>query len=421
MLPNSDSAIAYHIFDPAGGLMESLRGIAWKHVPTPGEAFMVSPPLTGGRVGSSLTSRPAQRCFTFGADAAAYGTLHGAERLVLAAWVQNLFEYDAELFFGFHGHLPPPGSTTPPDEPCCLSSPPAPINGIMLRTRSEDNNISFPLRVLLLNSGEEHEFPVAVPDLDSGHDAQPGVLHLLIVQLDRAGGQWTLKFSADGAPFESGGTVEAPRIPGPVVDSPEMTPDDEGHFGVCLGGGAALDEFAMWSGGRGVRRAHAARLMSLWREMRSPMDAYTEVFGAERHDPHPRDRGRAGTPCRENRPPVVEPPPSLHLDVAVGQPRPAELEFFARDPDGGEVAWAVVSQPSGGRASVHLHPTRADGVVVRYEPQCGSEDGFTLRAESRCGFGEEFAVSVSVSGGEPCPPTTTPPPATTCPGYRGRP
>jgi len=412
MLPNSDSAIAHHVFDPADGLTERLRQTAWKHIPTPSEAFMVSPPLTGGRVGSSLASRPGQPCYTFGADAAPYGTLHGSERLAIAAWVQNAFEFDAEVFFGFFGHLAQ--TTVPPDATCCSLSPPMPTNGIMLRAKSEDNNVTFPLRVHLFNSGGELVFPVPIPDLDSGRDAQPGVLHLILVQADRRGGEWSMKFSVDGGPFESGGTVPGGRIPGPVVDSPEMTPDDEGYFGVCLGGGAAIDEFAMWSGGHGMRRAHAARLRSLWSEFRSPMDDYSSRFGRERHASRPRDRGVLGTPCRENRPPGITPPPALHMDTEIGQPRPAELEFFGTDSDGGDVFWSILGSPTGD-VGVHRHPTRADGIVVRYMPRCGSEDEFVLRAESRCGLGEEHVVTVSIAGGDPCPITTPPPVTTACP------
>ena len=380
MLPHGDSAVAHHTF---GGLTESFRGLEWS-------ALSGSPVFGAGRVGGSVAAAGGAP-LALGSASAEYGTLHGAERFAVAMWIQNAWELDSSVFAGFFG------------------AGGAPVNGVRLLAESVDSGSTYPLWAELVNAGAAHRFPVALPDMDPARGPGPGVPHLIVLQLDRRGGRWSLAFSADGRGFAVSRTL-APRLRGPDVDLPSQTADDESHFGIALSGSAAVDEMAFWLAGDGLRRAHAAGLMDLWVLLRSPMSAWTDRYGEDQHDPPPKSRGRLGTPCQVNRPPVVSAPSGLLMCVEAGsQPRENELEFLASDPDGGAVSWSVASPASFGVVSLRAHPRDADGVVAMYVPGGRVEDAFVLRAESRCGLCEDVAVTVDIVGGAPCPTTTVPP------------
>ena len=380
MLLHAGSAVAHHTF---GGLVESLRGLEWS-------VLSGSPAFGAGRVGGSVRAAPPGP-LAIGSASPEYGTLHGAERFAVAMWVQDAWEVGASVFAGF------------------LGAGGAPANGVRLLAESPDGGNTYPLWAELVVAGAAYRFPAAVPDMDPARAPGPGVPHLVALQLDRRGGRWSLAFSADGRGFSSE-WVAAPRLRGPDVDLPSQTPGDESNFGIALSGPAAVDEMAFWRAGDGLRRAHAAGLMDLWVRFRSPMSAWTDRFGEDRHAPPPKSRGRAGAPCRVNTRPTVTAPSGLRMSVEAGsQPRENELEFLAHDPDGGAVSWSVASPASFGVVSLHAHPRSADGVVARYGPgACGTEDAFVLRAESRCGLGEDVAVTVGIAGGDPCPTTTRP-------------
>jgi hypothetical protein len=304
-------------------------------------------------------------------------------------WVMDAWEPGASVFAGF------------------LGAGGAPVDGVRLLAESPDGGSTFPLWAELVNAGAAYRFPVALPDMDPARGPGPGVPHLVVLQLDRRGGVWTLEHSMDGGGFASS-SVSAPRLRGPDVDLQSQTPGDESYFGVALSGPAALDEMVFWRAGDGLRRIHAARLMDLWTRFRSPMSAYTDRFGEDRHVPPRRSRGRLGTPCAVNRAPAVSSPSELLISVEAGsRPRENELELLALDPDGDRVSWSVASPASHGEVSLHPDPRGADGVVARYAPGggCGTRDYFVLRAASRCGEGEDVSVAVDVQ----CQ-TTTPPP-----------
>jgi hypothetical protein len=374
MLLHADSAVAHHTF---AGLVESLRGLEWS-------VLSGSPAFGAGRVGGSV--RAASGALAVGSASPEYGTLHGAERFAVAVWMQDAWEVGASAFVGFLG----PGA--------------APANGVRLLAESSDSGSTYPLWAELVAAGVAYRFPAALPDMDPYRGPGPGVPHILVLQLDRRGPRWSLASSLDGGPFAAQG-VSAPRLRGPDVDLPLQTADDESHFGLALSGHATVDEIAFWRAGDGLRRFHAVGLMDLWVRFRSPMSAWTDRFGEDRHAPPPKSRGRAGAPCRVNARPTVTAPSGLHMDVEAGsQPRENEMEFLANDPDGGAVSWFIASPASFGVVSLHAHPRSADAVVARYDPgACGTEDAFVLRAESRCGLGEDVAVTVSIAHGAMCP------------------
>jgi len=368
MLPNSPYAIAYHRFD---GLSEEIRGVEWS-------VLAGAASLGVGRVGGSLIPNPIALA---GAPALPYGTLHGSEAITVSLWVQGMSEADASVFLGF------------------LGADNIPSNGIRIIAEPTEDGVFFPMWVEFLNAGVVHRFPVSLPDLDSGSNPNPGVLHLLVVQVrrDPAGG-WRMGFATDGGEMTDGGTVDAPRILGPDIDLPNQTLDDETVFGALISG-AAIDEFAIWSDGPPMRTAHSSRMYSLWSKFRSPMESYTDRFGDDRHEPHRFQRGKLGTPCRVNLPPSINGPESMIVESGTFA-KQNEIEFFATDPNGGVVRWSVVSEGSFGIVKIHRHPVRKDAVLVRYGLTVTAppaiDDDFVIRAESRCGLFDEAQVRVTI-------------------------
>jgi len=272
MLPNSPYAIAYHRFD---GLSEELRGVEWT-------VLAGSASIGVGRVGGSLVPDMAA---LVGAPSALYGSLHGSEAMAVSLWAQSMFEASASVFLGF------------------LDADNNPSNGIRIVSESTDDGVFFPLWVEMLNSRTAYRFPVPVPDMDSKSNPNPGVPHMLVMQVRRnPEGGWRMGFATDGAGISDGGTVAAPRLQGPDIDLPSQVPDDESTFGV-LTTGSVIDEFAFWSDGPPVRRSNSKKMYSLWSEFRSEMDSYTDRFGDDHHGPLRRRRSAAGTPC------LVDPPP----------------------------------------------------------------------------------------------------------------
>ena len=326
MLLHSDKAVAYHRFGGPSDLTESLRGLEWS-------VLAGSADFGDGRVEKTLFSPGAG--VAVGRGASDYGTFHGVSRLRLAAWVSHLSEGGASLFMGFMG----PAATW--------------ANGIRLSAYAA--GALFPLRVELVNSAVTYAFPASVPDIDGG---SPPVPHLLVVDVERQGDEWSMRFSVDGGVVVDGGALQAPRIPGPPTDAPpETVPDDEVKFGLWLVGGAVADEVALWADAPRFRRAQAARTHALWMEFREPLDAYTDRFGVETHDPAPRDRRGWGDPCRVNRPPEIDGGPWQTLYAAAGsllaeneitalQTRMTELlesgKFPHPDPTRRQVPWPMV-------------------------------------------------------------------------------
>ena len=365
MLPNSPYAIAYHRFD---GLLEEIRGVEWSILA--GDAS-----IGAGRVGGSLVPDPV---VLVGAPSVSYGTLHGSGVLSVAAWIQGTSERDSNVFFGF------------------LDADRNPSNGIRIVAEPTTDEVFFPMWVELLNSSIAYRFPVQIPDLDPESNPNPGVPHLVVVQVgqDPAGG-WRMRFATDGGGMLDGGTVDAPRIPGLDIDLPGQIPDDESTFGV-LTTGVALDEFAFWSDAPSMRRIHSTGMHSLWSEFRSPMDSYTDRFGEDRHDPLQHQRGRLGTPCRVNLPPSIDGPDSMLVESGT-LAKQNEIELSATDPNGGSVRWSVASGGSSGIVEIHRHPSRRDAILVRYAPAApATADDFVIRAESRCGLFDEAQVRVMI-------------------------
>jgi len=379
MLPNSQYAIAYHRF---AGLSEEIRGIEWS-------VLAGAATLGIGRVGGSLIPEPIA---LVAAPSLSYGTLHGSESITVSLWSQGMSEADASVFLGF------------------LDTDNNPSNGIRIIAEPTEDGVFFPMWVEFLNARTAYRFPVPVPDMDSESDPNPGVPHLLLLQVRRnpAGG-WRMGFAADGAGMMDGGTVDAPRILGPDIDLLNQTPDDEAVFGI-LTSGAAIDEFAFWSDGPPMRRVHSSRMYSLWFEFRSAMESYTDRFGDDLHDPPRFQRGRLGSPCRANLPPSINGPESMLVESGTFA-KQNEIELSAADPNGGEVRWSVASGGSFGTVEIHQHPKRKDAILVRYAPPTAVpattapasttapapiDDDFVIRAESRCGLFDEAQVRVTI-------------------------
>lgn len=278
MLLHHDEAAAYHRFD--SGLTELVEGLAWSQLE--GETS-----FTGGRIGRALSAGVSGS--KVGHPAAPYGTLHGAERIAVSFWIQNLFTDGGEAFIGF---LDGGGSLS---------------NGMRFVAESADNGVSFPVWIELANSGSFHRFPVALQDLDVRRASGDPWMHFIVSEIERDDTVWRLRHSADGGDFRDGGEIVAPRLSGPPIDLPEQVPDDETSVGLAIAGSdAAIDEIVLWVAAPPIRRVHAERMFSLWSNFQEPLDAYSDRFGGERHPDLPRGRGDLGTPC------LVEPvcPPS---------------------------------------------------------------------------------------------------------------